>query len=558
MAPARPLTVAFRTFGCKLNQCETAQMQEGLQEAGYRLVDWREPADVRVVNTCTVTAKSDSDCRREIRLAKRADPHSKVVVTGCYAQVDPLAIAQLPGVDLVLGNPDKMRLAQALGKLWSDAGGAVLPAGAGHAARPAATPAATPAADPAAAPATAGEGGPLIRVSPYDGETEFEAESFTHFHGYTRAFLKVQNGCDAHCAYCIIPTARGPARSLPARKVLEQVRLLAERGFREIVLTGINLGAWGRDTGEGSLADLLELLLAASGPASGSGGPGSGDGADGGGSGHRDGTDGGGPGDGDGRGNGDSGEDGWSTTRGARLLRFRLSSVEPLDIDARLTQVIARAGERVAHHFHLPLQSGADSVLARMGRPYRSADYLRVVETLAARFPQAALGADVIVGFPGESDKEFAQTLALVKKAPLTYLHVFSYSDRPGTRASRMRPKVAPETIRARSLALRQLGEHKKAAFRQRLRGTPQRALVLAEQAPDGRWVAITGNYQEVLVAGDDSLVNRFVRVRLETVRADGRWEATLMEKEKWGPESDPTAYSGTADRKWNGAGKSS
>jgi len=427
-------------------------------------------------------------------------------VTGCYAQVDAETVSQLPGVDLVLGNPDKSRLVEMVEQLRGN----------GHPPSPPRRGAAHSAAggsSVAGRGATVGRGAavgrgdtwsegspsPLIAVSHYGEQADFESEAFTHFYGYTRAFLKIQNGCDSHCAYCIIPAARGPSRSMPAAQVHEQVRLLGERGFQEVVLTGIHLGCWGRDTGEGSLADLLRLLLDAPDESR-------------------------------------SGSRGNAHMRDAGLMgsprpwRFRLSSIEPLEMDRRLIEVIASAGERVAHHFHLPLQSGSDSVLRRMGRPYTSSQYLAVVETLAARFPQAALGADVIVGFPGETDKEFRETLAFVERTPLNYLHVFAYSDRPGTPASRMRPKISPEIIRERSASLRDLAERKKEAFRTTLRGTEQTALVLHEQSSDGRWVGMTGNYAEVLVSGEESLANRFVRVRLEKPRPDGRWEVTLEE----------------------------
>lgn len=473
--PGRGKTVAFRTIGCKLNQCETAQMQETLLAKGYRLVDWGSAADIRVVNTCTVTAKSDRTCRHEIRLAKRLDPPSTVVVTGCYAQIDPAAVAAIPGVDLVLGNLDKLRLAEYLAELAPSAGReacAGIKAGAG-----------------------AGQlQTPVLSVSPYPEHPEFEGEFFSHFYGCTRAFLKVQTGCDSRCAYCVIPLARGPARSMPKADVLREVELLAARGFREVVLTGINLGSWGRDTGEGSVADLLKVLLErdAAGPA---GGPGA-----------------------------DAGR--------PSIDRYRLSSIEPLEVDQALMSIVEAAGERVARHFHLPLQSGSDTVLRRMNRPYTAAEYLEVAAELARRFPDAAIGADVIVGFPGETETEFAETLAFVEHAPLTYLHVFSYSDRPGTRASGMRPKVPPETIHDRSLRLRALGERKNAAFRDRLRGTGQRVLVLKERDAAGRLVGITGNYVEVLLDADDSLMNRFAQVRLEEPGEDGRWTATLMSVE--------------------------
>ena len=516
--PGPGRTVAFRTIGCKLNQCETAQMQETLLAEGYRLVDWDSAADIRVVNTCTVTAKSDSTCRHEIRLAKRLDPACTVVVTGCYAQIDPAAVAAIPGVDLVLGNLDKLRLAQHLAALpptgpgagegslgegsadggGSPCGGAGGAGGAGGVEATGAPTAAKTGARPAAAEAGDHHRAPALSVSPYPEHPEFEGEFFTHFYGYTRAFLKVQTGCDSRCAYCIIPSARGPARSMPLADVLREVDLLAGRGFREVVLTGINLGNWGRDTGEGSVADLLEALLVRDAPRQGGAGA------------------------------------------VAAVGRYRLSSIEPLEVDGALMAVVEAAGDRVARHFHLPLQSGSDAVLRRMNRPYTAAEYLAVVVELAGRFPDAAIGADVIVGFPGETDAEFDETMAFVGRVPLTYLHVFSYSDRPGTKASGMRPKVTPETIRDRSLRLRALGERKNVAFRGRLRGSGQRVLVLKERDAAGRLVGITGNYLEVLLDGDDDLMNRFAEVRLEEPGEDGRWIATLLGVERGADDTFP------------------
>jgi threonylcarbamoyladenosine tRNA methylthiotransferase MtaB len=455
------MRVAFRTIGCKLNQCETAQMQESLSASGYRLVDWEQPADIRVINTCTVTAKSDRTCRREIRLARRLDPGCSVVATGCYAQVDPEAVAAIPGVDLVLGNIDKLRLGGFLD---------------GHrVSRPVAVDGVVTA--PAAGGASVAP--TRISVSPYADHPEFEGEFFAHFYGYTRAFLKIQTGCDSRCAYCVIPLARGPARSMPKADVLEQVRLLAARDHREVVLTGIDLGSWGRDSGDGSLADLVALLI-----------------------------------------------------EHADAARYRLSSIEPMEVDDALLDVMERAGDRVARHLHLPLQSGSDAVLGRMNRPYTAGEYLEVVSGLVGRFPDAAVGADVIVGFPGETDREFDETYSFIEHAPLTYLHLFSYSDRPGTPASSMRPKVDPEVIHERSVRLRELGERKSAAFRGMLAGTEQRALVLKERTTEGKLVGLTGNYQEALLQGDDTLMNRFVRVKLGRALADGRWETALVREE--------------------------
>ena len=476
-------TVAFRTLGCKLNQCETAQMEHALDQRGYRVVEWDSPATVRVLNTCTVTAKADAECRREIRRMKRADPSCRVAVTGCYAQVSPDKLAALDEVDLVLGNLDKSSLPRHLDDLLrrSTAG---------------------PVGDPARARAEA------LQETPGGTQPDdFEGDFITHFSGYSRAFLKVQNGCDAGCSYCIIPTARGRSRSMRLNDVLTQVRLLGRAGYREVALTGIHLGMWGRDTGEGDLADLLAAL---------------------------------------------AGVD--------EVARFRLSSTEPMEVDDRVLAVMAAAEQRFAEHFHLPLQSGSDTVLRRMNRPYRTADYADRLHAIRERFPDAAIGADVIVGFPGETDDEFAQTVVFVAGLPLTYLHVFAYSDRPGTRASAMRSKVIPETISARSADLRALGARKNDEFQAGFAGRVLRALVLHQRADDGRLVSLTGNYMEVLVdesggqgpenRGGNSrhasapppLANRFVDLRLTERRPDGRWEGVVTCIVPWdGPDPADT-----------------
>ncbi len=455
----RGLTVAFRTLGCKLNQCETAQMEEALTAQGYRVVTWAEPAAYRVVNTCTVTAKTDRTCRHEIRRAMRRDPVSRMVVTGCYAQVAPEKVAAIPGVALVLGNPDKSRLADYLEDIPVGFPSAGPPHGAGSDLE------------------SAGQGDqPCVAVTPYADSPAFEGDFFTHFSGYTRAFLKVQNGCDASCSYCVIPAARGPSRSMHAGDVLAQVRLLADQGYREVVLTGIHVGSWGRDTHEGGLADLLAILA----------------------------------------------------TQGA-VPRYRLSSTEPMEVDDDVLGVMRAHTDRFAHHFHVPLQSGSPEILRRMNRPYSAEQYAQRVQAMRQTFPDAAIGADVIVGFPGETEAHFQETFGLVADLPLTYLHVFAYSDRPGTRASRMASKVPPEVIEDRSFRLRALGAQKRQAFEERFQGNQLHALLLGQRSPDGRLAALTGNYIEVLVEADDRLINRFVFVRPESVRPEGGWIGSLV-----------------------------
>lgn len=440
--------VAFRTVGCRVNQCETTEMQAALAKHGFCLVDWNQPADVRVINTCAVTARSEHDCRRQIRQAKRMDPHCLVVATGCYAQVNAQALSEMPEVDVVLGNIDKYRLPELLASKLDG---------------------------------RAGKGGKETCVASFPERPQFESEEFARVPGHTRAFLKIQTGCNSRCSYCIVPQARGPARSMPRGEVLRRVRLLTDSGYREIVLAGIDLGSWGKDSGEGFLGDLIRDLLECT-----------------------------------------------------QVERLRLSSIEPLEVTERLLSVIESGGERVAHHFHVPLQSGADSVLTRMNRPYRAEKYLTVVKTIAARFPDAAIGADVIVGFPGETEEEFAETIAVVAESPLTYLHVFAYSDRPGTLAAAMQPKIPPVVIHERSERLRQLAECKKAEFRTRQLGSVQKALILEETRPGGPYIALTGNYLPVVISAVDSdvCVNRFAWVRLDSELPDRRLSGTIIRLE--------------------------
>lgn len=430
-------------------------MEELARAAGFEVVPWDRRADVRVFNSCTVTAKSDRECRHEVRRAKRRDPECVLILTGCYAQVSPGTAATVAGVDLVLGNPDKHDLVAHARRLLAQKQ--------------------SRSADPAAG--VANEGTAEVCVSAFDEDPCFPTALIHHFSGYTRAFLEVQTGCDARCSYCIIPRARGSACSMRLADVLEQLRILGARGYREVVLTGIHLGMWGRDTGEGTLADLLTGVIR-------------------------------------------------ELPDGPRL---RLSSTEPMEFDDRVIAVVKAAGHRVAHHFHVPLQSGSDVVLRRMNRPYRALDYLERVTALRNAFPDAAIGADVIVGFPSETEDDFAASLRLVEASPLTYVHVFAYSDRPGTASSLMEPKVPPETIAARSAALRELGSRKRREFLQRFAGQEIEALVLGRRTRDGRLEALSGNYMQVYFDGPDELMNTYVRLVLEKLGADDTWSGRLV-----------------------------
>jgi threonylcarbamoyladenosine tRNA methylthiotransferase MtaB len=428
---AGPATrVSFVTLGCRLNQADTHQLQALLEARGYRTVSNAEQADVVVVNTCAVTARAELSDRQAIRRAARLRPEARIVVTGCWAQTDPDAVAALARVDLVIGNSDKARLPELL--------------------------AATAAGQPRPrVEVTCVAGGPLTAVAPRP-----------HPHGRARAFLKVQDGCQHRCAFCIVPRARGGSRSLEPAVVEAQVRGLVEVGHPEIVLTGVDLGHYGADLRpRTSLAALLVRLTAVPG-----------------------------------------------------LRWLRLSSLLPAYFTEELLDVVTTSPV-IAPHLHLPLQSGSDRVLRSMRRPYTAGMYRRVVERLAAAIPRLGLGADLLVGFPGETAGDFAATLALVEALPFSYLHVFPFSARAGTEAARLAGRVPASTVTARARALRELGAVRGRRFREAMIGRLEEALVLeTRDRVSGRLVGLTGNFVEVAFAGPDRLRGGLARVRLTAV----------------------------------------
>ena len=435
-----PVTVAFATLGCRLNQVESQEMGALLESRGFRTVNAAEPAQVYVVNTCTVTGRADFSDRQLIRRISRRNPEALLVVTGCYAQTDAQAVARIPGVDLVLGNQEKYRLPDLLADLVKRAR-------------------------------------PEIRVGDIAGARGVPVAPFAKVVGRSRAFVKVQDGCQHRCAFCIVPVARGGSRSQEPKVVLDQIRGLVEAGYRDITLTGVDIGHWGWDLFPRSrLADLV--VRAAEVP-------------------------------------------------GLRWLR--LSSVLPAYFTAELIDVVT-SSPAVAPHLHLPLQSGSDRVLRLMRRPYNVAMYRRLVERLAGAIPDLGLGADVIVGHPGERDEDFDATMGLVGSLPFSYLHVFPYSDRKGTEAARRPGHVPAPIIRQRGARLRALAREMNLAFRRRMVGQRRDVVVLAEREREtGRLLGLTGNYVEVVFDGPDDLARRFVTV---TVR-DASAERTLASLEE-------------------------
>ena len=426
---ARP-TAAIKTLGCKLNQFESEQIRQQLCALGCHIVPFESPADIYVVNSCTVTARTDRDCRRLIRHARKLNPEAFVAVTGCYAEVNPEALEAIPEADLVAGNRQKGDLVRLIAGRVGDRFGLA-------------------------------DSGLLSSHATYGGR----GEMIDDFSDHTRAFVKVQEGCDAHCTYCIIPRARGTSRSVPRDEVAQQVQRLVDAGHPEVVLIGIHLGKYGEDLSDGiSLSALVAQLCELPG-----------------------------------------------------LGRIRLSSIEPREVDEALIDLVAHH-PRVCRHLHIPLQSGCDAVLARMGRPYDAGYYRDLADRVKQAAPLTGLGADVMVGFPGETEEEFAQTEQFVRETPLSYLHAFTYSPRPGTPAAVMPRQVAPEVKLARNHVLRDLSEAKRCTFANSMIGAVLPA-VIERPVPDGCGLlqGMCDNYLRVELAGPQTL-----RGTIRTVRITG------------------------------------
>ena len=433
MTPAP--TIAFSTLGCRLNQVDTRQLQAQLEDRGFRTVPFGTRADVVVVNTCTVTARAEFSDRQAVRRARRTSPDARVVVTGCWAQTNPAGVASLGGVDLVVGNADKPRLPDLVATLL-----------------------------------TTERGAPRVEVGDIASARLDPVQGLGRIEGRSRAFVKIQDGCQHRCAFCIVPLARGASRSLTAEVIEEQVRRLVEAGHPEIVLTGVDLGHWGADlTPRSSLAALLERLVQV-----------------------------------------------------PRLRWLRLSSMLPAYFSEDVLEILTTA-PAIAPHFHVPLQSGSDRVLRRMRRPYTIAMYRRVVERLVDAIPGVGLGADAIVGFPGETDADFAATLDVVDTLPFSYLHVFPYSVRPGTEAAGWPERVETRTLATRARRLRQAAAARGLSFRRTLVGRVEDVLVLqTRDRLTGDLTGLTGNFVEVTFPGPDRLIRRLARVRVTGAGPDG------------------------------------
>jgi threonylcarbamoyladenosine tRNA methylthiotransferase MtaB len=438
-------TFSIKTLGCKVNQFESETLEQALADQGHRQAGGNEAADIFIINTCTVTQKASMQSRQAIRQAIRANPGARILVTGCYAQTEPEAIQGIAGVHDIVGHGDKpmipeiLSMAQA-GKSTGDE-----------------------------KPMTADDCRPLT-VTPNGRQSstlpEFRLQGSN---SRTRPFLKIQDGCNAFCAYCIVPYARGRSQSLPIEAVLEAIGRLKAGGIHEIVLTGIHIGHYGLDLEPKTcLTDLLAAVEST-----------------------------------------------------GLMARIRISSIEPAEVSDEMIDRVA--GSRVfCRHFHIPLQSGDNDVLKRMNRPYTRELFQNLVLKIHDRIPDAAIGADVLVGFPGESDAAFDQTFSLIASLPITYLHVFPFSPRKGTPAYGFSDQVPHAVVKTRCSALRALGRAKKKSFYRSHIG--KEAEILIEGVRDettGLLKGLTSNYIPVMVEGKDHLRNTLAKAHIIRFQGD-------------------------------------
>ncbi len=415
---------SLHTLGCRLNQAETALLADRLRRDGYQIVEYGRPTDLLVLNTCTVTDEAERVCRYEIRRTLRHSPQAFVAVTGCYAQTGVESLRRTPGIDLIVGNQHKMSLP------------AHLPSPSALKKQPAPS---------------------LLHTKTLDRD-DFALDG-TGDHESTRANLKIQDGCNFMCSFCLIPAARGRERSRKMDDAIREAEALAARGHREVVLTGVNLGRYEQDGRP--LLDLIRRLEQVAG-----------------------------------------------------LDRIRISSIEPTTVPEELLDYMATS-RKLCRHLHLPLQSGDDEILRKMNRRYTIRDYAAFAEMAMRRIPDLALGTDLLVGFPGETDARFAGTLAAATDLPFAYLHVFAYSKRPGTAASNLATSVPSATVASRRRALAELSRAKRMAFYQRDVG--RTVDVLFETRDEtGHWTGLTGNYVRVGVSADSDLANRIEPVTVE------------------------------------------
>lgn len=422
-------TVSLHTLGCKLNYSETSTLTGQFNERGFRVRDYGEQSDIFVLNTCTVTENADKECRQIVRSVLSKNPSAYVIVTGCYAQLQPNEIAAIHGVDLVLGTHEKFKLFDYIDNFEKKSYSCVF-------------------------------------TSPIDEVTDFDYAYSSDIDSRTRAFLKIQDGCDYNCSFCTIPLARGSSRSLKINKVIENAQRLIDTGYKEIVLTGVNTGDYlceikeqGSDVRKYKLIDVLYEL----------------DKLD--------------------------------------IHRLRISSIEPNLLSDEIIQMV-KSSDKFCKHFHVPLQSGDNETLKMMRRRYNTSLYKELIEKINTEIPNAGIGADVIVGFPGETDENFNNTFQFIENLEVNYLHVFSYSERRNTYAVTLPGNIDIAARKKRSLILRELSAKKKFLFYKKNAGSTRRVLFETLQK-DGSVFGFTDNYIKVKVNSTMDLENRVLQVKL-------------------------------------------
>lgn len=451
-------TCAFITLGCKVNQYETQAIRESLAADGYRETSPEGTADLYIINTCTVTSLSDEKSRQYIRKVKRTTPDAVVVVTGCYAESDPKAIKTMEGVDYVITKSDEGRIAEIIRN-------GTAPSIGNHETQTALEDAMSRGNHPSPAlQSKQWEAGRFSSVR--EADNSIYNLKISRFAGHTKAFLKIEDGCDMYCSYCIIPYIRGGIKSRSPRDVREEAERLVQNGYKEIILTGIHLGAYGKEThGGGQLTDIISMLSNMNG-----------------------------------------------------LKRLRLSSIEVNEITGELISLLA-TNKKVCPHFHIPLQSGNDLILKRMNRKYTSSYYLEVMDAIRSQIHLPSFTTDVMVGFPGEEEAHFTNTLEVCRKAGFSRMHIFSFSPRKGTPAAEMPDQCPPQMIKQRKTQLEDAAHALAFAYKKQLLHT--RADVLVERERDPRTNKLCGyseRYVKVLFDGPDALKTTVVSVRIEEV----------------------------------------
>lgn len=414
--------IAFTTLGCKVNMYDTEAMRELFLARGYTEVDFEEKADIYLINTCSVTNFGDKKSRQIIRRARKLNPEAIVVASGCYAQVAPEAVASVEGINIVTGIKDRGHIVDIVESYT---------------------------------------GGVLNLVSDIKTAIEFEPLSVTRLEGHTRAYLKIQEGCNRYCTYCIIPYARGPIRSRKSAEVVEEVKKLAANGFKEVVLAGIHVASYGLDLNEGVyLADVIERVHEVDG-----------------------------------------------------IERIRFSSMEPLAVTDDFIERMKKL-PKVCDHYHLSLQSGCDNTLHDMGRRYTAQQYFEAVQRIKSAYPDGAVTTDIIVGFPGESDEDFADSLAFAEKCALAKIHVFPYSPKSGTPAAKRKDQIPPEVKAQRAKIMGDMSDKLQREFMENMVGRTF-SVLFEREVEKGVYEGYTTNYVRVLAESDKCLHNVICEVKI-------------------------------------------